>query len=250
LSGIHEAGEGISHLHAAYLTGNLSGLEDELEGQSEKEPNGEFAGQNHEERGRGNRGRRRGNQRRHERGEQKSESNFDARGDSGAAEEGRNHQQAGDARPAIIQAATVRSRGRANGIAMGIWSTITSTATNYRSLAALGMTISYFAIDSSDKRVKVGPQADGEKHQLAQHPGKQHEDGPRHHRQTRHVGQSLILQRSQHLRDIDEQADEHRDQQQRRAHQQSHLQGVAEQRDNLFCAHTRLSGKNSASGNR
>ena len=97
--GIHEAGEGISHLHAAYLTGNLSGLEDELEGQSEKEPNGEFAGQNHEERGRGNRGRRRGNQRRHERGEQKSESNFDARGDSGAAEEGRNHQQAGDARP-------------------------------------------------------------------------------------------------------------------------------------------------------
>ena len=55
--GIDEAGERISHLHAAHLTGNLSGLEDELEGESEKEPNGEFAEQKHDERGRGKRGR-------------------------------------------------------------------------------------------------------------------------------------------------------------------------------------------------
>jgi hypothetical protein len=142
--GIDEAGERISHLHAAYLTGNLSGFEDELQGQSEKEPNGEFAEQKHEERGRGNRGRRRGNQRRHERGEQESESNLTRGGTAALPKKGATTSRPVTRDPAIIQAATVRSRGRANGIAMGIWSTITSTATNYRSLAALGMTISYF----------------------------------------------------------------------------------------------------------
>src|SRR5208283_5546227 len=53
----------------------------------------------------------------------------------------------------------------------------------------------------------------------------------------------LILQGSEHLRDIDEQADQNCDQEQRRAHQQSDLQRVAEEGDDLFGSHKRLSGK-------
>ncbi len=63
--GIDDAGERISHLHAADLAGQLSGFEDELEGESEQKPDGKFAEQKHGQRGSMKLTRGRGHQRRH-----------------------------------------------------------------------------------------------------------------------------------------------------------------------------------------
>ena len=63
--GIDDTGERISHLDAADLAGQLSGFEDELEGESEEEPDGEFAEQKHDQRGSGKLSRGRGHQRHH-----------------------------------------------------------------------------------------------------------------------------------------------------------------------------------------
>src|SRR5712692_2445826 len=64
--GIDDAGERISHLHAAHLAGNLSGFENELDGESEEKSNGEFAEQKRNESGSGKGSRGRGNERHQE----------------------------------------------------------------------------------------------------------------------------------------------------------------------------------------
>jgi hypothetical protein len=66
-------------------------------------------------------------------------------------------------------------------------------------------------ITSTHKRVEIAPESDSEKHELAQHPRKKEERSSCHRCQTRHRGESLILQRRQHLRDVDDEADEDRD---------------------------------------
>src|SRR6266446_7734209 len=122
--------------------------------------------------------------------------------------------------PAIIQAVTVRSIE----VAIGISNTITKKLlwrpglprlrqrgnAETRRAASLRNFFSHLWRCasrkglSSDKRVEVGPHADGEEHQLAQHPGKKQQDGRGHRRQTRDGGESLILQGREHLGDIDE----------------------------------------------
>src|SRR5258708_37412165 len=71
--GIDDAGERIPHLDAAHLAGNLSRLEEELQGESEEKPDGKFAEHKHNERGSGKRRRSHGNQRRQKYGEEQSE---------------------------------------------------------------------------------------------------------------------------------------------------------------------------------
>ena len=77
-------------------------------------------------------------------------------------------------------------------------------------------------------------------HQFAQHPRQHHKGGDRHNRKSRNGGDGVLLNRGHYLGNIDQQAYDGSDRQNRRSQQQCGHQSFASHLDNHFSGHKEI----------